>query len=92
MIIQYKKNNCQQTTINRQQATAETRVIRIIRIAILIIYLGVFSAIYTYMGGLNAVVKTDIIQFAMLFSCARYRIRIGAGLLGSLGILHMVFH
>ena len=40
---------------------------RIIRVAILIVFLGVFSAIYTYMGGLNAVVKTDIIQFAMLF-------------------------
>ena len=40
---------------------------RIIRIAILIISLGIFSAIYTYMGGLAAVVKTDIIQFSILF-------------------------
>ncbi len=39
---------------------------RIIRIGILIVILGVFSAIYTYFGGLNAVVKTDIIQFAIL--------------------------
>ena len=39
---------------------------RIIRIGILIVILGVFSAIYTYLGGLNAVVKTDIIQFAIL--------------------------
>ncbi len=39
---------------------------RIIRIAILIIILGVFSAIYTYLGGLSAVVKTDIIQFSVL--------------------------
>ena len=39
---------------------------RIIRIAILIIILGVFSAIYTYFGGLSAVVKTDIIQFSVL--------------------------
>lgn len=39
---------------------------RIIRIAILIITLGVFSAIYTYLGGLSAVVKTDIIQFTVL--------------------------
>ena len=39
---------------------------RIVRIAILIISLGVFSAIYTYYGGLNAVVKTDIIQFIVL--------------------------
>ena len=39
---------------------------RVIRIGILIIILGVFSAIYTYLGGLNAVVKTDIIQFVIL--------------------------
>jgi SSS family solute:Na+ symporter len=39
---------------------------RILRIAILIIVLGVFSAIYTYFGGLSAVVKTDIIQFSVL--------------------------
>ncbi len=39
---------------------------RIIRIGILIIGLGVFSAIYTYLGGLAAVVKTDIIQFSIL--------------------------
>jgi SSS family solute:Na+ symporter len=28
--------------------------------------LGLFSAIYTYLGGLNAVVKTDILQFSIL--------------------------
>ena len=39
---------------------------RITRISIIIISLGVFSAIYTYLGGLNAVVKTDIIQFSIL--------------------------
>lgn len=39
---------------------------RIIRITVIIIGLGIFSAIYTYMGGLNAVVKTDIIQFSIL--------------------------
>ena len=41
---------------------------RITRIAILIVSLGVFSAIYTYLGGLGAVVKTDIIQFAILLT------------------------
>jgi SSS family solute:Na+ symporter len=41
---------------------------RILRIAILLVGLGVFSAIYTYLGGLNAVVKTDIIQFIILLS------------------------
>ena len=39
---------------------------RLIRIALLIVLLGVFSAIYTYFGGLSAVVKTDIIQFSVL--------------------------
>ncbi|MEM1322801.1 MAG: sodium/solute symporter [Bacteroidota bacterium] len=39
---------------------------RITRVSILIVGLGVFSAIYTYFGGLNAVVKTDIIQFSIL--------------------------
>jgi len=39
---------------------------RITRISIIVVALGVFSAIYTYLGGLNAVVKTDIIQFTVL--------------------------
>lgn len=39
---------------------------RIIRIGVLVVGLGIFSAVYTYLGGLNAVVKTDIIQFAIL--------------------------
>ena len=41
---------------------------RIVRIGILIFCLGIFSAIYTYLGGLNAVVKTDIIQFLILLT------------------------
>ena len=41
---------------------------RIIRIAVLIVCLGVFSAIYTYLGGLSAVVRTDIIQFSILLT------------------------
>ncbi len=39
---------------------------RITRISVILVGLGVFSAIYTYFGGLNAVVKTDIIQFSIL--------------------------
>ena len=39
---------------------------RMARLSILIVGLGVFSAIYTYLGGLNAVVKTDIVQFGIL--------------------------
>ena len=39
---------------------------RVTRIAYLIVILGVFSAVYTYFGGLRAVVKTDVIQFTVL--------------------------
>ncbi len=39
---------------------------RVVRAAAILIFLGVFSAIYTYLGGLAAVVKTDLIQFAIL--------------------------
>ena len=39
---------------------------RLTRISLLIVILGVFSAVYTYFGGLSAVVKTDIVQFSML--------------------------
>ncbi|MEM9928578.1 MAG: sodium/solute symporter [Bacteroidota bacterium] len=41
---------------------------RLVRVSVLVIALGVFSAIYTYLGGLAAVVKTDIIQFAILLT------------------------
>lgn len=41
---------------------------RITRISVIIVGLGVFSAIYTYLGGLGAVVKTDIIQFGILLT------------------------
>ncbi|MAW09209.1 MAG: hypothetical protein CBD60_03230 [Flavobacteriaceae bacterium TMED200] len=36
------------------------------RIVYLIIALGLLSGYYTYLGGLNAVVKTDIIQFVII--------------------------
>ncbi len=39
---------------------------KMMRIAIMVLVLGLFSAIYTYLGGLSAVVKTDIIQFIIL--------------------------
>lgn len=41
---------------------------RAVRIGILIIFTGLFSAIYTYMGGLRAVVRTDVIQFFILLA------------------------
>ncbi len=39
---------------------------RLTRISIIVVALGLFSAIYTYLGGLAAVVKTDILQFGIL--------------------------
>ncbi|MEM7548558.1 MAG: sodium/solute symporter [Bacteroidota bacterium] len=39
---------------------------RVIRVGTLVVFLGVFSAAYTYFGGLAAVVRTDIIQFSIL--------------------------
>ncbi len=37
-----------------------------VRIMILMTFLGAFSATYTYLGGLRAVVRTDAIQFVLL--------------------------
>ena len=39
---------------------------RITRISVIIIILGFLSFIYSYLGGLSAVVRTDIIQFSIL--------------------------
>ncbi len=39
---------------------------RIVRISVLLVGLGIFSATYTYFGGLGAVVRTDVIQFMIL--------------------------
>lgn len=36
------------------------------RLCILIVLTGAFSAVYTYLGGLRAVVRTDIVQFVLL--------------------------
>ena len=41
---------------------------RFTRIVILVLLLGSFSAIYTYFGGLAAVVRTDIVQFLILLT------------------------
>lgn len=37
-----------------------------VRLAVLIVALGAFSALYTYLGGLRAVVRTDLVQFLLL--------------------------
>ena len=39
---------------------------QMIRVSVLIVFLGIFSATYTYFGGLSAVVRTDLIQFVIL--------------------------
>ena len=39
---------------------------RATRLCVLIVLTGVFSATYTYLGGLRAVVRTDIVQFGLL--------------------------
>jgi len=36
------------------------------RVMIMMVFLGVFSATYTYLGGLRAVVRTDAVQFTLL--------------------------
>ena len=38
----------------------------VVRLGILIVVMGGFSAIYTYLGGLRAVVRTDIVQLILL--------------------------
>jgi len=39
---------------------------QIIRLSVLVVALGSFSAFYTYLGGLSAVVRTDAVQFFLL--------------------------
>ena len=38
----------------------------VVRFGILIVATGIFSAVYTYLGGLRAVVRTDIVQLILL--------------------------
>ncbi len=38
----------------------------VVQQCMVIVFLGVFSAFYTYLGGLGAVVRTDIVQFVLL--------------------------
>ncbi len=37
-----------------------------LRLCVLIVLIGAFSSIYTYLGGLRAVVRTDVVQFGLL--------------------------
>lgn len=61
---------------------------RLIRVGILVIGLGLFSAIYTYFGGLTAVVKTDIIQFFILLSGGAIVMFVAVSELGGWGQLY----
>lgn len=61
---------------------------RLIRIGILVLALGLFSASYTYLGGLAAVVKTDIIQFVILLLGGIVIVYITVKELGGWGMLY----
>lgn len=61
---------------------------RIIRIAILVVGLGIFSATYTYLGGLAAVVKTDVIQFFILLTGGLVVLLVSIHHLGGWGMLY----
>ena len=63
---------------------------RIVRVSILILGLGIFSAIYTYLGGLAAVVKTDIIQFSILFAGGSAVLFVSIYHLGGWGALYEI--
>ena len=58
------------------------------RIAYLIVILGVISGLYTYLGGLNAVVKTDIIQFIIIIISGIIVFYISISNLGGIGQLY----
>jgi SSS family solute:Na+ symporter len=61
---------------------------RFMRIGWLVIFLGSFSAAYTYLGGLSAVVRTDIAQFVLLVSGGVLTLWLSIDKLGGLGELY----
>lgn len=58
------------------------------RIFILVCALGTFSAIYTFLGGLSAVVRTDLIQFLLLIGGGLVLIGIAMSELGGFNALY----
>jgi SSS family solute:Na+ symporter len=58
------------------------------RIFVLICVLGTFSAIYTVMGGLSAVVRTDLIQFVLLLGGGAVLLGIALSELGGFAALY----
>ncbi len=53
-----------------------------VRLTVLIIALGSFSAVYTYLGGLRAVVRTDIAQCVLLLGGGLITVSIAVHQLG----------
>jgi len=58
------------------------------RIFVLLCALGAFSAAYTLMGGLRAVVRTDVIQFVLLLAGGFVLLGVALGQLGGFGALY----
>ena len=53
-----------------------------VRLAVLIVALGAFSAFYTYLGGLRAVVRTDLAQFVLLLGGGLITVSVAVSHLG----------
>ena len=53
-----------------------------LRLCLLIVITGVFSAIYTHLGGMRAVVRTDIVQFALLVAGGLFTLTVAVRHLG----------
>ena len=53
-----------------------------VRLGVLIVALGVFSAVYTYLGGLRAVVRTDVAQFVLLLGGGLITVSVAVHYLG----------
>jgi SSS family solute:Na+ symporter len=60
------------------------------RVGVMVIGLGLFSAIYTYLGGLTAVVRTDMVQFALLLIGGFILVFLAVDALGGWGALFTV--
>jgi SSS family solute:Na+ symporter len=56
-----------------------------LRICVMIVLLGGFSATYTYFGGLGAVVRTDLVQFVLLLGGGLTVTLLAVGELGGFG-------
>ena len=59
-----------------------------VRIFIIAVTLGAFSATYTYLGGLGAVVRTDIVQFVLLLLGGTVLTLVAIGKCGGVGMFY----